>query len=257
MLKKSTHLLKDAGEVALKPLNQAELKLALSDLAEIGREEPAVAAMVKSGGPLLDFIAAAFTLSPYLREVANIDNAVLVLHWTGADSRALLSPIYMKALFDPGRPLDATRYYLIFPDSVGHGQSSKPSDGLRVKFPNYDYGDIVDLQHELVTETLGIRHLHAILGMSMGGMNAWQWAELYPHMMDGVMPGMDGLEVFRRLRALDARVPVVLTTGHPDPGIRTRARAACVPLVEKPFTFEALLAMLAANDRDDTPHAKA
>lgn len=77
MLKKSTHLLKDAGEVALKPLNQAELKLALSDLAEIGREEPAVAAMAKSGGPLLDFIAAAFTLSPYLREVANIDNAVL------------------------------------------------------------------------------------------------------------------------------------------------------------------------------------
>ncbi|PJI55684.1 response regulator [Methylobacterium radiotolerans] len=76
-------------------------------------------------------------------------------------------------------------------------------------------------------------------------------------LLDHVMPGMDGLEVFRRLRALDARVPVVLTTGHPDPGIRTRARAACVPLVEKPFTFEALLAMLAANDRADTPHAKA
>jgi homoserine O-acetyltransferase len=126
--------------------------------------------------------------NPHRNSKGDIDNAVLVLHWTGADSRALLSPIYTKALFDPGRPLDARRYYLIFPDSVGHGESSQPSDGLRAKFPNYDYGDIVDLQHKVVTETLGIKHLHAILGMSMGGMNAWQWAEAYPDMMDGVMP---------------------------------------------------------------------
>lgn len=126
--------------------------------------------------------------TPHRNAEGEIDNAVLVLHWTGADSRALLSPTYTKALFDPGRPLDARRYYLIFPDSVGHGQSSKPSDGLREKFPNYDYGDIVDLQHKVVTETLEIKHLHAILGMSMGGMNAWQWAETYPDMMDGVMP---------------------------------------------------------------------
>ena len=126
--------------------------------------------------------------TPHRNAQGDIDNAVLVLHWTGADSRALLSPIYTKALFDPGRPLDARRYYLIFPDSVGHGQSSKPSDGLKTNFPNYDYSDIVDLQHKVVTETLGVRHLHAILGMSMGGMNAWQWAEAYPDMMDGVMP---------------------------------------------------------------------
>jgi homoserine O-acetyltransferase/O-succinyltransferase len=125
---------------------------------------------------------------PHRNAEGEIDNAILVLHWTGADSRALLGPVYSKALFDAGRPLDAHRYYLIFPDSVGHGQSSKPSDGLKAKFPNYDYNDIVDLQHKLVTETLGIKHLHAILGMSMGGMNAWQWAEAYPDMMDGVMP---------------------------------------------------------------------
>ena len=117
-----------------------------------------------------------------------IDNAVLVLHWTGADGRALLTSNYMKALFEPGRPLDAERYYLIFADSVGHGQSSKPSDGLKASFPNYGYGDIVDLQHRLITETLGIKHLHAIIGMSMGGMNAWQWAEAYPDAMDGIMP---------------------------------------------------------------------
>jgi len=126
--------------------------------------------------------------TPHRNAQGDIDNAVLVLHWTGADSRALLSPTFTKALFAPGRPLDSTRYYLIFPDSVGHGQSSQPSDGLKAKFPNYDYGDMVDIQHKLVTETLGIKHLHAILGMSMGGMNAWQWAEAYPTMMDGVMP---------------------------------------------------------------------
>jgi homoserine O-acetyltransferase/O-succinyltransferase len=117
-----------------------------------------------------------------------IDNAVLVLHWTGADGRDLLSPSYRKALFDEGRPLDSRRYYLIIPDNVGHGQSSKPSDGLKARFPNYGYGDIVDLQHKLVMETLGIKHLHAILGMSMGGMNAWQWAEAYPTEIDGIMP---------------------------------------------------------------------
>lgn len=126
--------------------------------------------------------------TPRRNALGDIENAVLVLHWTGADSRALLSPTFAKALFDAGRPLDANRYYLIFPDSVGHGQSSQPSDGLKAKFPNYDYGDIVDLQHKLLTETLGIKHLHAILGISMGGMNAWQWAEAYPGMMDGVMP---------------------------------------------------------------------
>src|ERR1700736_4635289 len=126
--------------------------------------------------------------TPHHNAKGDIDNAVLVLHLTGADSRALLNPIFTKALYDPGRPLDANRYYLIFPDSVGHGQSSQPSDGLKAKFPNYDYGDIVDLQHRLVTETLAIKHLHAILGMSMGGMNAWQWDEAYPDNVKAIMP---------------------------------------------------------------------
>lgn len=126
--------------------------------------------------------------TPHRNAQGDIDNAVLVLHWTNADSRTLLSPTFTQALFSPGRPLDAKRYYLIFPDNVGHGQSSKPSDGLKAKFPNYDYDDIVDLQYKLVTETLGVKHLHAILGISMGGMNAWQWAQTYPDMMDGVMP---------------------------------------------------------------------
>jgi homoserine O-acetyltransferase len=126
--------------------------------------------------------------NPHRDAQGDIDNAVLVLHWTGADGSALLTPTYLKALFDVARPLDARRYYLIFPDNVGHGRSSKPSDGLKSSFPHYGYRDMVDLQHRLVTQTLGIKRLHAILGMSMGGMNAWQWAEAYPDAVDGIMP---------------------------------------------------------------------
>jgi homoserine O-acetyltransferase/O-succinyltransferase len=126
--------------------------------------------------------------TPHRNAQGQIDNAVLVLHWTGSDSKAVTTRAYTKSLYDAGRPLDASHYFLIFPDAIGCGQTSKPSDGLRAKFPNYGYGDMVDIQHKLVAETLGIRHLHAILGMSMGGMNAWQWAEAYPDEMDGVMP---------------------------------------------------------------------
>jgi homoserine O-acetyltransferase/O-succinyltransferase len=125
---------------------------------------------------------------PHRDQQGDIDNAVLVLHWTGADSRAVLSPEYARALFDSGRPLDAGKYYLIFADSIGHGRSSRPSDGLKAKFPNYGYNDMVDLQHRLVRETLGIKRLHAIVGMSMGGMNAWQYAEAFPDEVAGVMP---------------------------------------------------------------------
>jgi homoserine O-acetyltransferase len=117
-----------------------------------------------------------------------INNAVLLLHWTGASGEALLTPEYRTALFAPGAPFDASRYFVILPDAVGHGRSSKPSDGLKAAFPHYGYGDMVDLQHMLVTETLGITHLRAIVGMSMGCMNAWQWAETYPDAMDGILP---------------------------------------------------------------------
>jgi homoserine O-acetyltransferase/O-succinyltransferase len=126
--------------------------------------------------------------TPHRNTQGQIDNAVLVLHWTGSDSKAVTTRAYTKSLYDVGRPLDASRYFLIFPDAIGCGHTSKPSDGLRAKFPNYGYGDMVDIQHKVVAETLGIKHLHAILGMSMGGMNAWQWAEAYPDEMDGVMP---------------------------------------------------------------------
>jgi homoserine O-acetyltransferase/O-succinyltransferase len=126
--------------------------------------------------------------SPHRNASGDIDNAVMVLHWTGNSGASLLTPEYIQWLFSDGAPLDARRFYLIFPDNLGHGKSTKPSDGLRAKFPHYGYNDLVDLQHRLVTETLGINRLHAILGMSMGGMNAWQWAERYPDQVEAIMP---------------------------------------------------------------------
>jgi homoserine O-acetyltransferase len=125
---------------------------------------------------------------PHKNAQGIVDNAMLVLHWTNANSQALLTPEYQKALFAPGSPIDAARFFVIIPEDVGHGGSSKPSDGLKAGFPLYGYGDMVDLQHKLVAESLGIEHLHAIVGMSMGCMNAWQWAESYPDAMDGIMP---------------------------------------------------------------------
>jgi homoserine O-acetyltransferase len=126
--------------------------------------------------------------TPHRNAAGEIDNAVLMLHWTGSGGSALLSDNYVRSLFAPGKPLDAKRYYLIFPDNFGHGASSKPSDGLHAKFPNYGYGDLVNLQHRLVAETLGIKRLHVILGVSMGGMNAWQWAETYPNDVEAIIP---------------------------------------------------------------------
>ncbi len=156
--------------------------------------------------------------TPHRDAKGGIDNAVLVLHWTSADSKAMTTRAYTKSLYDSGRPLDARRYFLIFPDAVGCGETSKPSNGLKAKFPNYGYGDMVDIQHKLVTETLGIGHLHAILGVSMGGMNAWQWAEAYPDAMDGVMPVVSlPIEVSGR-NAIWRRLAIDLI--RDDPGYR-------------------------------------
>jgi len=125
---------------------------------------------------------------PHYDSSREIDNAVLVLHHTGSSGGDMLTPEYIETLFAEGRPLDANRYYLIFPDNLGHGKSTKPSDGLEARFPHYGYNDLVDLQHKLVVENLGIKRLQAILGVSMGGMNAWQWAESYPDEVKGIMP---------------------------------------------------------------------
>ena len=113
---------------------------------------------------------------------------VLVLHGTGGSAASMLTPAFAGELFGPGQPLDAARYFLIIPDALGHGKSSKPSDGLKTAFPQYNYDDMVEAQYRLVAEGLGIKHLRLVIGNSMGGMHSWIWAEKYPDFMDAVVP---------------------------------------------------------------------
>ena len=118
----------------------------------------------------------------------NTTNAVLVLHGTGGSHASLLRPSFAGALFGKGQLLDAEKYFIVIPDNIGHGRSSKPSDGLRAKFPQYNYRDLVTAQYRLLTEKLGIDHLRLVMGTSMGGMHSWIWAATYPEFMDAAMP---------------------------------------------------------------------
>ncbi len=118
----------------------------------------------------------------------HVSNAVLILHGTGGSGRGFLSDTFAGVLFGPGQLLDATKYFIILPDNIGHGASSKPSDGLRMRFPHYDYDDMVALQHELLVKGLNVDHLRLVLGTSMGCMHAWVWGEAYPGFADALMP---------------------------------------------------------------------
>jgi homoserine O-acetyltransferase/O-succinyltransferase len=113
---------------------------------------------------------------------------VLVLHGSGGSAASMMTPAFAGELYGPGQPLDASKYYIIIPDSLGHGKSSKPSDGLRTTFPKYDYADMIEAQHRLLSEHLGIKHLRLIIGNSMGGMQSFLWGEMYPGYMDALVP---------------------------------------------------------------------
>lgn len=129
------------------------------------------------------------TMGTPLRDAGGrISNAVLVLHGSSGDAGQVLVDSFTVPLFGDGGPIDARRHFLIFPDNLGNGASTKPSDGLRARFPKYGYHDMVALQHQLVTEHLGIARLRLIVGISMGGMQAWLWATRYPDAMDGIVP---------------------------------------------------------------------
>jgi homoserine O-acetyltransferase len=117
-----------------------------------------------------------------------VTNAVLILHGTGGTGHQFLIPIFAGELFGAGQLLDPTRYFLILPDGIGHGKSSKPSDGLHAHFPQYDYDDMVLAHYRLLTEGLGVNHLRLILGTSMGCMHSFVWGETYPDFMDALMP---------------------------------------------------------------------
>lgn len=117
-----------------------------------------------------------------------VTNAVLILHGTGGSGRQFLAAHFAGVLFGPGQLLDVTRYYVILPDNIGHGKSSKPSDGMHAHFPQYDYDDMVAAQHELLEKGLGVNHLRLVMGTSMGCMHSWVWGETYPDFMDALMP---------------------------------------------------------------------
>ncbi len=129
------------------------------------------------------------TLGKPLRDAqGRVTNAVLILHGTGGSGHQFLQPIFAGELFGPGQLLDAERYYIILPDGIGHGKSSKPSDGLHARFPQYDYDDMVAGHYRLLTEGLGVNHLRLVMGTSMGCMHSWVWGETYPDFMDALMP---------------------------------------------------------------------
>jgi len=129
------------------------------------------------------------TLGTEKRNAAGeIVNGVVLLHGTSGSGTDWLRPSLADELFKPGQPLDASKYFIVLPTAIGRGGSSKPSDGLRAKFPHYRYHDIVTAEHRLVTEHLNVRHLRLVLGSSMGGMHSWMWGYMFPDLMDGVVP---------------------------------------------------------------------
>jgi homoserine O-acetyltransferase len=129
------------------------------------------------------------TLGTPKRDAAGVvRNAVLILHGTSGSGRQFLTEQFAGVLCGPGQLLDATRYFIILPDGIGHGRSSKPSDGLHARFPAYGYQDMIAAQHQLLTEGLKVNHLRLVMGTSMGGMHTWLWGETYPDFMDALLP---------------------------------------------------------------------
>jgi homoserine O-acetyltransferase len=143
----------------------------------------------KSGEVLPELKLHYTTIGTPLRDQAGIvRNAVLLLHGTTGSGQFFLRPQFSDVLFGPGQPLDATRYFIILPDSIGHGKSSKPSDSLRARFPHYNFEDMVVAQYRLVTEKLGINHLRLVMGVSMGGSHTWLWGTKYVDFTDAIVP---------------------------------------------------------------------
>jgi len=115
-------------------------------------------------------------------------NAVLIMHGTTGSGAQFIRPEFAGELFGPGQPLDATRFLIVLPDGIGHGKSSKPSDGMHAKFPRYGYNDMVEAQYRLLVDGLGVNHARLVMGTSMGGMHTWLWGEMHSDFMDALMP---------------------------------------------------------------------
>ncbi|MBZ5522766.1 MAG: alpha/beta fold hydrolase [Acidobacteriia bacterium] len=143
----------------------------------------------KSGERMAEVKLHYYTLGkPQKDSSGKVTNAVLILHGTGGTGRQFLTPTFGGVLFGPGQLLDATKYFIVLPDNVGHGGSSKPSDGMHMRFPHYEYDDMIELQYRLLTQGLGVNHMRLVTGTSMGGMHTWLWGEQHPDFMDALMP---------------------------------------------------------------------
>jgi homoserine O-acetyltransferase len=142
----------------------------------------------RSGEKLPELKLHVLTLGKLVARADGHSNAVLILHGTGGTGRQFLAPQFAGVLYGAGAPLDTTKFFIVLPDGIGHGRSSKPSDGPHIKFPHYDYDDMVEAQYRLVTEHLGIKHLRLVMGTSMGAMHTFVWAEAHPDFMDALMP---------------------------------------------------------------------
>jgi len=143
----------------------------------------------QSGETLPDLRLHYMTIGTPVKDSAGVTrNAVLILHGTGGSGQQFLREQFADMLFGPGQLLDAAKYFIILPDGIGHGKSSKPSDGLHARFPSYTYDDMVLAHYRLLTEKLGVNHLRLVMGTSMGGMQSWVWGETYPDFMDALMP---------------------------------------------------------------------
>jgi homoserine O-acetyltransferase/O-succinyltransferase len=129
-----------------------------------------------------------FLGTPVRDAQGHVTNAVLILHGTTGNGGNFIRPEFAGQLFGAGQLLDATTHFLVMPDGIGHGKSSKPSDGLHMKFPHYGYRDMIEAQYELLTQGLKVDHMRLIMGTSMGGMHSWLWGEIHPDFMDALMP---------------------------------------------------------------------
>lgn len=167
-------------------------------------------------GESLDLKIHYVTLGNPLRDATgHVSNAVLLLHGTGGSLDNFLGERY-SVLFQRGQPLDSSRYFIIIPDSIGHGRSSKPSDGLRARFPHYEYDDMVEAQYRLVTQGLRVDRLKLISGTSMGGMHAWLWGEEHPEMVDNLFPLVCMPTAVSGLNRLWREMAIYLITSDPD-----------------------------------------
>jgi len=175
--------------LAVSMLAAASLRASCQSPAPAGRDFVIRNFKFANGETLLELRLHYITLGTLRKDAGGrATNAVLILHGTTGAGTQFLSANFAGVLYGAGQTLDTTRYFIVLPDGIGHGKSSKPSDGMHARFPHYTYDDMVDAQHRLLTEALGVDHLRLVMGTSMGGMHTWVWGERYPEFMDALVP---------------------------------------------------------------------